>query len=189
MDVLIVAVHSTWICLKSLAQNDECTLKVFLLQHVGDAHLVNARTRCGVEACGRSHHDGLALVLELLKTPAAELLAVVYRQLGYGVEGAHRYRRVDARYTVETVDETFAALYVFLVNVAVVVFWSVKRCLGYYLTKQRRREARLAQLHYGSTHLQVLRNQGSDADAALAVALGNGVDKYHVVLDSFKMAG
>ena len=141
MNVLIVAVHSAWICLKSLAQNDERTLKVFLLQHVGDAHLVDACTRCGVEACGRSHHDGLALVLELLKTPAAELLAVVYRQLGYGVEGAHRYRRVDARYAVETIDETLAALYVFLVNVAVVVLGRIKRCLSYYLPKQRRCKA------------------------------------------------
>ena len=57
-----------------LEKNNKGTLKVFFLKHVCNTNLIDACTRCSIETCSRSHHNSLALVLEFLKTPTAELL-------------------------------------------------------------------------------------------------------------------
>ena len=131
---LFVAVVATGIEFKGLAQHHEGTLQVVLLQHVGDTHLVAAGTGGGIEALGRSHHHGLTLVAELFETPAAELLAVVDRELGHSVEGAHRDGRIDAGDAVEAVDETLAALHILVVDIAVILLGSIERRLGHNLS-------------------------------------------------------
>ena len=98
------------ILLQCLTQYDECAFQIMFLEHVGDAHLVDAGSGRGVESCGRGHHHRFALVVEVFQTPPAELFRIVHRQLGHRVESSHRYGRVHARYAVESVDETFATL-------------------------------------------------------------------------------
>ena len=72
-------------------QNHQRAFQVFFFQHVGYAHLVFSGTRRSVEAGSRRHHDGFTLVVEILKTPAAELLSIVDGQARHRVEGTHRY--------------------------------------------------------------------------------------------------
>ena len=122
---------------------------------------------------GRSHHHGLTLVAELFEAPAAELLAVVDRELGHSVEGTHRDGRIDAGDAVEAVDETLAALHILVVDIAVILLGSIERRLGHNLSDKGWREAGLTELHHRATHLGVLGDQGSDAYSALAVALGH----------------
>ena len=90
---MVLFLHSAGISLEGLAQYDDRTLHVFLLQYVGDSYLVAAGTGGDVEAAGRCHHDCLALVAERRETPAAELVGIVYRQLRHGIEGSHRCGR------------------------------------------------------------------------------------------------
>ena len=177
------------IALERFLEDEECTGEVFLLQHVGDTHLIDACSRSGIETAGRSHHHRFALVAELFQTPAAEFLTIVDGELGYRVEGTHRNRGIDARNAVESVDEAFTALHVFVIHFAEVFFRCVERCLGHDLSDEWGREAGLAEFHHGLADLLVLRNQGTDSDAALAIALRYGVDEHHVLLDAFQVAG
>lgn len=51
------------------------------------------------------------------------------------------------------------------------------------------REARLAELHHRVAQLAVLGDERTDADAALGVALREGVNQYDVLLNAIQMAG
>ena len=60
---------------------------------------------------------------------------------------------------------------------------------GSYLTYEWWGETSLAELHDGLAYLFVFGDEGSDAYATLAVALGDGVDEDDIVLDAFEVAG
>ena len=65
--------HSSRISLKCLTQNHQGTLQIVFLQDVSYTNLIVAGSRSRIETGGWSHHDGFALVVEFLQTPAAEL--------------------------------------------------------------------------------------------------------------------
>ena len=175
--------------LERLFEQEEGARQVSLVEHIGDAHLVAAVGRVGVEARGGGHHDGLALVAEVAQAPGAEVVAVLDRQAGHRVEGSHGDGRVDARNAVESVDEALAALDVLLVNLGAVGARGVDGGLGDNLSQQRGRETRLAELHHRVAQPAVLGDEGADADAALGVALRDGVNQHDMLLDALQMAG
>ena len=162
--------------------------QVFFLQHVGDAHLVDAGTRGGVESRGGSHHHRATLVAEFLETPATEPLGIVDWQLGHGVESTHGNGGINAGYAVQSVDEAFAALHIFVVHLTVVFFGSVQRRLGHYLADEGWRQTGLAEFHHRGAHGSILRDECADADATFAVTLRHGVDENDVLFDAFQMA-
>ena len=45
----------------------------------------------------------------------------------------------------------------------------------------------MAELHDGTTHLGIFRNQRTDTDTAFRIAFGDRIDQYHVLLDTFQM--
>ena len=55
------------------------------LQDVSYTNLIVTGSRSRIETRGWSHHDGFALIVEFLQTPAAELFRIIDRQFGYGV--------------------------------------------------------------------------------------------------------
>ena len=95
--------------------------------------------------------------------------------------------RIDTWYAVETVDETFASIHILLIHVTVIILRCVKGRFCYNLAEEWGRETCLTELHYCSAHFRILRYQGTDADAALAVSLRNGVDKDDVLLYALKV--
>ena len=159
------------------------------LEHVGDAHLVDAGSGRGVESCGRGHHHRFTLVVEVFQTPPTELFRIVHRQLGHRVESSHRYGRVHARYAVESVDETFATLHILVVHITIILLGSIERCFGHDLSDEGRGEARLTEFHHGLAHALVLGDERADAYATLRITFRYGVDEYHILLDAFKVAG
>ena len=163
--------NASWISLQSLGKYYECTVQIVFFQYVSHTHLVLACTGSGIEAGGRSHHDGLALVFKLFKAPTAELVGIVDRQFCHGVEGSHRNRRVDTGYAVESVDEALASLYVLIVHIALVLFWRIERGLGYNLSDKGWRKTSLAELHHRLAYLGILGDEGTHTDTALAVTL------------------
>ena len=64
--------------------------EAYLGQTVSEAVITVPAYFTDAQRQARSHHNGLTLVLELLKAPTAELLAIVYWQLCNCVEGSHR---------------------------------------------------------------------------------------------------
>ena len=157
------------------------------LQDVSYTNLIVAGSRSRIETGGWSHHDGFALVVEFLQTPAAELFRIIDRQFGYGIEGSHRNRRVYARNTVQAVYQALTALYILIVYVAVVLFRSIQRSFGYNLTDQWRRETGLAELHHRLADFCILGDEGTHTDTALTVTLRNRIDENRVLLDAFQV--
>ena len=157
------------------------------LQDVSYTNLIVSGSRSRVETRGWSHHDGFALVVEFLQTPAAELVRIIDRQFGYGIEGSHRNRRVYARNTVQSVYQALTALYILIVYIAVVLFRSIQRRFCYNLTDQWRRETRLTELHHRLADFCILGDKGSYTDTALAVTLRNRIDENRVLLDAFQV--
>ena len=157
------------------------------LQDVSYTNLIATGSRSRIETRGWSHHDGFALIVEFLQTPAAELVGIIDRQFGYGVEGSHRNRRVYARNTVQAVYQALTALYILIVYVAVVLFWSIQRSFGYNLTNQWRRETGLAELHHRLADFCILGDEGTYTDTALTVTLRNRIDENRVLLDAFQV--
>lgn len=45
----------------------------------------------------------------------------------------------------------------------------------------------MAELHDGTTHFGIFRNQRTDTDTAFRIAFGDRIDQYHVLLDTFQM--
>lgn len=173
---------------KGFAQHEQGPLQVLLFQHIGNAHLVAAKSRGGVEAAGGSHHHRLALVFKVGEAPGAEFFGIVHGQLGHGVERAHRYGGIYAGDAVQAVDECLAAFHVFIVGVAQVFLRGVYAGFGHELANEGRGEAGLAELHYGFAQVLVFRDEGSHADAALRVAFAHRVDEHHVLLYAFEVA-
>ena len=98
--------------------------------------MVDTGSGGGVETGGRSHHHGLALVVELLQAPATEFLRIVNREFRHRVEGAHGDGGIDAGDAVQTVDEAFAALHVLVINIAEILFGGVQGGLRHNLSYQ-----------------------------------------------------
>ena len=130
--------YSSWISLQSFCQDEESTLQVVLLQHISHTYLVATCSRSGIETRGWGHHHGLALVFKFLKTPATELVRIIDRQLGYGIEGSHWDRRIDTRNAVESINQALTALYVLIIDIAIILLWCIKRCFCHNLTNQWR---------------------------------------------------
>ena len=157
------------------------------LQDVSYTNLIVTGSRSRIETRGWSHHDGFALIVEFLQTPAAELVGIIDRQFGYGIEGSHRNRRVYARNTVQAVYQALTALYILIVYIAVVLFRSIQRSFGYNLANQWRRETGLAELHHRLADFCILGDEGTYTDTALAVTLRNRIDENRVLLDAFQV--
>ena len=179
-------------------QHKQRPLDVVLIQDIRQSHLIHAHAGRRVEAGGGSHHNGFAgaargsfLVLpaEFAQAPGAEMFSILYRQLCHRVEGAHRHRGIASRNAIYSINQAFTALDILVVDVAGVLFRSFDGGLGDHLTDKWRREPRLAELHHRLAHLLVLRDECADADAALGIALGNGVDEHDILLDPLQMHG
>ena len=156
-------VNTTWIGFKSLTQYRQRTFQVFFFQDVGNTHLVISCARRCVKACRWSHHHRFTFVTKLFQTPAAELLAVVYGQLGHGVKGAHGYGRIYAWYAIEPVDKAFTTLYILFVHTTIIVVGCIERCFGHDLSQQWRRQTCLTKLHHSSLHLGIFRDERAHA--------------------------
>ena len=161
---------------EGVAQHFECLGKLWLLDYVGKAHLVAAMVGGCVESRCRSHEDGLSFPLEFAQAPLAEAVGVIYRESRHGVECTHRNGRVAARNAVDAVDEEFASLHIFVVGGKHIFGRGVNRSLGYNLSEQWRAEACLAEFHHVLLQLGVLGDDGTYANATLAVALRHRVD-------------
>ena len=185
-----------FILLQRLLQQEEGAADIVLVQHIREADLIAPHSGRRVEARGRRHHQRLprlafrrllVLPAEVREAPGAEIFGVFHRQLGDGVERAHRHRRIAAFDLVDPVDQGFPPLDVFVIDLPGVRLGPFDRGLRDELADQRRREPRLAELHHGLPDLPVLRDQRADADAALGVALRHGVDQDRVLLDSLQV--
>src|SRR3712207_2113288 len=118
--------RSSRIGLQSLLQDKQRAGEVFFLQYIGDADLVDARSRRGIETRSRSHENSLPFVLEIRKTPCAELVGIVYGEFGNRIESSHRNGRIDAGNAVQPVDEAFAALHIFIVRLTRILLGCVE---------------------------------------------------------------
>ena len=179
--------NSVRIGFQSFAEYNERLRQILFLQDIGHADFIPSQTRCRIESGGRRHHDGLPFVLKLVQAPGAELLGIVYRELGHRIERAHRYRRIAAGDAVQPVDQKLPPLHIFIIDFQHIGFRRVERGFGNNLSNQWRTQPRLAPFHDAALHLLVLRNQRPDADTALAVAFRDGIDQHHVLLDAFQM--
>ena len=184
--------------LQGLRKDEEGALDVVLVEDVGEADLVAAHAGGGVEAGGGGHHDGLAgavggrlLVLpgEVGEAPGAEVLGVLDGELGDGIECAHGHGRVAPGDAVHAVDQALTALDVLVVHLAGVLLGALDGGLGDELADERRRQARLAELHHRLPDLGVLGDERADADAALGIPLGHGVDEDDVLFDPLQVHG
>ena len=169
-----------------------------LIQHVRQPHLIHSHAGRRIEAGGGGHHDGFAraaggglfvLPAEVAEAPGAEVFGVVDGELGDRVEGAHRHGGVAAGDAVDAVDQALTALDILVVDLAGVLFRALDGGFGDDLADERRRQARLAELHYRFAHALVLRDEGADTDAALGIPLGHGVDEHDILLDSLQVHG
>lgn len=149
---------------------------------VGEAHLIASLSGGGVETGGRSHEDGVAVEVEFVEAPFAEIVGILHGECRHGVERPHRHRTVDAGDLVETVYQEIAAAEIFVVDVFHVFLRRGDRRLRHDLAKKRRTETRLAEFHDIGTKLLMARHDGTDTDAALVVALRNGVDEHRILL-------
>ena len=170
-------------------QYKQGAVQVIFLQYVCDTHFVATGTRRSIESGRRRHEYRLSLVFELRQTPGTELVRIIYRKLCHRIECSHRDGRIYAWYTVQSVNQAFTAFYIFIVCVAQIILIGIQRCFCGNLAYQRRTETRLAELHDSIPDFLVLRYQGTDADAALRIALGHGINQHHIVLNALQMAG
>ena len=115
----------TGICFQCLTQNEKRPFQIVFLENISYTHFVASGTRSGLETSGRSHHDRFAFIVEGLQAPTTECFAIVNRKFGNRIERTHGDGRVYAWYAVEPVDEAFAAFYVFVIYVTVIILWRI----------------------------------------------------------------
>ena len=174
---------------KCFLEHDEGSAQVFLLQDVGDAHLILSGAGGGVETGGGSHHDGFSLIVKLVQTPGAEFLRIVNGQFCHGVECAHGNRGIDAGDAVQSVDETLASFDIFVIDLPSILFSFIERSLCHELSQEWGTEARLTEFHDRFANFRILGDERTDANAAFTVALGDRVNQDDVLVDAFKVAG
>ena len=169
-----------------------------LIQHICQPHLIQTHAGRGIEARGGGHHNGLAraaggglfvLPAEVAEAPGAEVFGIVDGELGDRIEGTHRHGGVAAGDAVHAVDQALTALDILVVDLAGILLGSLDRGFGDHLSDERRRQARLAELHHRFAHALVLRDEGADTDAALGIPLGHGVDEHDILLDPLQVHG
>ena len=180
---------ATRVGIQSLVEHEECALEVFLLEDVGNAHLVSAGTGGGVETGSRGHHDRFALVVEIAQTPSAEAFGIIDGQACHRVESSHRDGTIDTGNAIESLNEAVATLHVLFVHLLHVALRRVDRGFCHNLSEEGRGEAGLAELHHGRVNSLVFSDERTDAYAAFRVALRHRVDEHHVLLNTFEMAG
>ena len=187
--VVLLLLHDFLVGIQRLAEHNERVLQVFLAQHVGNTHLVTSQLALGVETARGRQHDSLALVLEIGQQPRAELVGIVNGQTRHGVERTHWYGRINARDTVQAVNQELAPLHVLVVHFEHVLLRRVHAGFRHNLPEQRRAQARLAELHDALAHFLVLGHQRADTDAALAVTFRHGIDQNDILLNAVQVEG
>ena len=177
------------ICFEGFLQDYEGLGEVIFIQDIGHTDFVSACSGGGVEAGAGGHHNGLAFVGEIGEAPDAEFLGVVHREADHGVEGTHGGRGIDSGDLVESVDEEVAPLEILFIDFVHVLLGGADGGLGYDLAHKGRREPGLAEFHHGLADGFVPGDKAADADAALGVALGHGIDKDDIVVYVLQVEG
>ena len=162
-------------------------VQVFFLEHVADADFVHARTGRGIEAGGRSQHDGLAIDAEVFEQPLAELVGVVDRQAGHSVERALGIGAEAAFHLVNRFHHDIAALGVFGQNGIEVFGRSVDSGFAENLPVGGRAQTGLGGFHRSGVHFLVLGHEHPDTATASGVTLGDGIQQDHVVFQAFEV--
>ena len=109
--------------------------------------------------------------------------------MGNGIERSHGDGRIDARDAVQAVNQTLTALHIFVVHLAQILLGCLQRRFGHNLSDKGRGESCLTEFHHGLPHFCVLRDECTDTDTALRVALRHGVNQDDVLLDTLQVAG
>ena len=160
------------------------TRQVFLLEHVGDSHLVVAESAGGVEAGRGRHHDGRLLMGELGEEVAREVFAVLDRQPGDEVEGALGLAQEDSGNRRQALEQQIPAALVLLDDGGEIFLAELDCAARDELRESGRRETTLGHAQRRLVDLGVPRRQRAQPDAAGAVAFREAVDEDDVVLET-----
>jgi len=161
--------------------------KIIAIERVGDAHLITSEGTIGIETCSGCDHESLVIVAEIGEQPFAELLGIVDWETGYSVESAARHGGVDTRNLIETIEEEIAALAVLTIHLDEILVGHVERGHGGNLTESRGAEARLCELESRIDDSLVARGEQTDAETALTVTFGDGIDHDDIIIDAVEI--
>ena len=162
-------------------------LQVLDAEAVGDTCLMTAFLGVGIETCGRSHHKGLVVVVEVGEEPLAELVAIIDRQFHNGVESTLGIGAEASGNLVDALDNDVAASNILFAHGIEIVLRGIDSGLAENLTKRGRRKTGLCQTHGDAVNLFVLGDHATDTGTAGAVALGHGVEQHNVLLKAFEL--
>ena len=95
---------------------------LFFLKDISHPHLVLSEPGSAVESGCGSHHHGLSIEAEIREAPFAEILRIVYRQGGHGIESAFRHGGDHSRNLPEAVNEEVPSGLVFFEALAGILF-------------------------------------------------------------------
>ena len=119
----------------------------------------------------------------------AEILRIFDGEGGSRIESALRHGSIHTRDGVEPRDDEVAAGQILVVALLRVFFRALDGRVGDDLSQQGRAQAGLGEFHHGIAHVLVPGDDVADADAALGVPLGHGINDDHVLFDAFQVHG
>ena len=108
--------YSSGILFQSLLKAGQRPCKVILVKHIGNAHLVAAERRIGIETRSGSHHHCSAVMTELAQAPNTEFLGIVNREARHSVESSVGHGAVNSGNTVQSFYEEIAPADVFFIH-------------------------------------------------------------------------
>ena len=140
-----------------------------------NTNFINAGTRSGIETGSRSHEYRLTFIFKIREAPCTELVGIIYRKFRYCIESAHRDGWINTGNTVQTVNQAFTTLYIFIIRFAWIFFRSIQRSFCSNLSNQRRTQTSLTELHDSIAYLLVFGYQRTNTNTTFWITFGYGV--------------
>ncbi len=180
----ILLVETAGVYLKSLFEALHGSTQVLDAQAIGDTHLMTALLGVGIEAGGRGKHHGSAVVAEVGEQPLAELVAIVDRQLGHGVERALGHGTETTGDIVDGLDHHITTCHILFGDSVEVLLRGVNGSFAEDLAETGRTETSLSKTHGNGIDLGIASDEATDTGTASTIALGDGVEQDDMLLQA-----